>query len=76
MDNNNDPLTPQEIHRALALHEEGIRPDGATIRCALLMALALHAAQAVTAQQAARIAELEAQVAQYRAMWEAQHAQA
>jgi hypothetical protein len=40
-----DPLTEPQIHRAIRALDAGDRPDGATIKTALLMALAWHAAQ-------------------------------
>lgn len=41
-----NPLTEPQIHRAIRALDAGEWPDGATLRTALLMALAWHAAQA------------------------------
>ncbi len=54
-----DPLTDADLHRALRALDAGDRPNGATIRAALLMALALRPTQAEAAGLRARMAQLE-----------------
>lgn len=57
-----DPLTEPQIHRAIRALDAGDRPDGATIKTALLMALAWHAAQAEIVALRAALGELHGEV--------------
>jgi hypothetical protein len=54
-----EPLSEPQIHRAIRALDAGDRPDGATLRTALLMALAWHAAQAEIAALRATCDRLE-----------------
>lgn len=54
-----EPLTEPQIHAAIRALDAGDRPHRDTLRTALLMALAWHAAQAEIAALRSRMAQLE-----------------
>lgn len=62
-----DPLSEPQIHAAIRALDAGDRPASATLRTALLMALAWHAAQAEIVTLRGRVAGLEDMFE--RALW-------